>query len=211
MITTISLIRADVGGYTGHSSVHPAFIETKETKPAMVKNHSALLDFSVQICHDDLELIMSHMKGSDCEEVHVLGRENFETVTEVTENHKLCVADLKHLAYAFFRNIRVMSKNASEMKHLAKGFSIAESAVILAPIGFLDMIDQTGLAKGIITGLAVKLIWELLIPYLKKNARIRKICRSIRYLYRNAMKALRKVYLPYPLQELDIRNISCIP
>ncbi|MCK9564610.1 MAG: fructose-1,6-bisphosphatase, partial [Methanothrix sp.] len=67
---TISLIKADVGGYPGHSSVHPALIETAESKLAQAKKSGALIDFRVMACGDDLELLMSHQKGCDNGEVH---------------------------------------------------------------------------------------------------------------------------------------------
>ena len=54
---TISLIKADVGGYPGHSSVHPALIETAESKLAEAKKAGALTDFRVLACGDDLELL----------------------------------------------------------------------------------------------------------------------------------------------------------
>ena len=50
---TISLIKADVGGYPGHSSVHPALIETAESKLAQAKKAGALIDFRVMACGDD--------------------------------------------------------------------------------------------------------------------------------------------------------------
>jgi fructose 1,6-bisphosphate aldolase/phosphatase len=75
---TISLIKADVGGYPGHSSVHPALIEAAESKIAQAKKASALIDFRVLACGDDLELLMSHIRGCDSGEVHDLARETFE-------------------------------------------------------------------------------------------------------------------------------------
>jgi fructose 1,6-bisphosphate aldolase/phosphatase len=86
---TVSLIKADVGGYPGHSSVHPALIETAESKLAQAKKSGALIDFRVLACGDDLELIMSHKKGCDNGEVHGLAWETFEEATEVAKKLKL--------------------------------------------------------------------------------------------------------------------------
>ena len=52
---TVSLIKADVGGYPGYSSVHPALIETAESKLGQSKKSGALIDFRVLACGDDLE------------------------------------------------------------------------------------------------------------------------------------------------------------
>jgi fructose 1,6-bisphosphate aldolase/phosphatase len=62
---TISLIKADVGGYPGHSAVHPELIKTAEEKLEQAKKSGALIDFRVLACGDDLELLMSHKKGCD--------------------------------------------------------------------------------------------------------------------------------------------------
>ena len=83
------MIKADVGGYPGHSSVHPALIETAESKLAQAKKSGALIDFRVLACGDDLELIMSHKKGCDNGEVHGLAWETFEKATEVAKKLKL--------------------------------------------------------------------------------------------------------------------------
>ncbi|MGD0952181.1 MAG: fructose 1,6-bisphosphatase, partial [Methanotrichaceae archaeon] len=86
---TVSLIKADVGGYPGHSSVHPALIETAESKLAQAKKSGALIDFRVLACGDDLELIKSHKKGCNNGEVHGLAWETFEEATEVAKKLKL--------------------------------------------------------------------------------------------------------------------------
>ena len=72
---TISLIKADVGGFPGHSAVHPALIETAEKKLEEAKKSGAMIDFRVLSCGDDLELLMSHKKGCDSGEVHALAWE----------------------------------------------------------------------------------------------------------------------------------------
>jgi fructose 1,6-bisphosphate aldolase/phosphatase len=72
---TISLIKADVGGYPGHCSVHPALIETATSKLALAKKSGALIDFRVLACGDDLELLMSHTRGEDNGEIHGLAWE----------------------------------------------------------------------------------------------------------------------------------------
>jgi fructose 1,6-bisphosphate aldolase/phosphatase len=115
---TISLIKADVGGYPGHSSVHPALIETAESKLEEAKKAGALTDFRVLACGDDLELLMSHKKGCDNGEVHALAWETFEEATEVAKKLKLYGAgqDQDLLADAFSGNIRGMGPGVAEME-----------------------------------------------------------------------------------------------
>ncbi len=113
---TVSLIKADVGGYPGHSSVHPALIETAESKLAQAKKSGALIDFRVLACGDDLELIMSHKKGCDNGEVHGLAWETFEEATEVAKKLKLYGAGQDLLADAFSGNIRGMGPGVAEME-----------------------------------------------------------------------------------------------
>ncbi|MFZ3112294.1 MAG: fructose 1,6-bisphosphatase, partial [Methanothrix sp.] len=54
---TISLIKADVGGYPGHCSVHPELLKTAEEKLEEAKKSGCLVDYRVMACGDDLELL----------------------------------------------------------------------------------------------------------------------------------------------------------
>ncbi|MDD1722057.1 MAG: fructose-1,6-bisphosphatase, partial [Methanothrix sp.] len=112
---TISLIKADVGGFPGHSAVHPALIETAEKKLEEAKKSGALIDFRVLSCGDDLELLMSHNKGCDSGEVHALAWETFEEATEVAKKLRLYGAGQDLLADAFCGNIRGMGPGVAEM------------------------------------------------------------------------------------------------
>jgi fructose 1,6-bisphosphate aldolase/phosphatase len=44
---TLSVIKADVGGYVGHSSMHPALMEEAEEKLEDAKRRRLLVDFHV--------------------------------------------------------------------------------------------------------------------------------------------------------------------
>jgi fructose 1,6-bisphosphate aldolase/phosphatase len=113
---TFSLIKADVGGYPGHSSVHPALIETAESKLAQAKQSGALIDFRVMACGDDLELLMSHRSGCDDGEIHALAWECFEEATETAKKLKLYGAGQDLLSDAFSGNIRGMGPGVAEME-----------------------------------------------------------------------------------------------
>jgi len=113
---TISLIKADVGGFPGHSAVHPELIRVAENKLEEAKKSGALIDFRVLSCGDDLELLMSHNKGCDSGEVHALAWETFEESTEKAKKLKLYGAGQDLLADAFCGNIRGMGPGVAEME-----------------------------------------------------------------------------------------------
>ncbi|MCK4574790.1 fructose 1,6-bisphosphatase, partial [candidate division WOR-3 bacterium] len=66
---TLSAIKADVGGFVGHSSMHPALMEKATESLESVKNQGLIIDFCVTHCGDDLELIMTHEKGTESGEI----------------------------------------------------------------------------------------------------------------------------------------------
>ncbi len=82
---TISVIKADIGGWPGHSRVHPPqLVETAEEVLAGAKEKGTIIDFYVATCGDDLQLIMTHGKGVDSPpEIHGLAWKAFEEATKV--------------------------------------------------------------------------------------------------------------------------------
>jgi fructose 1,6-bisphosphatase len=54
--TTINLIKANVVGFTGHSSDHTALIETDESKIEKAMQSSTMLDLMVPACGIGSEL-----------------------------------------------------------------------------------------------------------------------------------------------------------
>lgn len=53
---TLSVIKADTGGYVGHSSIHEALIEAAKEKLSEAKKNGTILDLNVTHCRDDLEI-----------------------------------------------------------------------------------------------------------------------------------------------------------
>jgi fructose 1,6-bisphosphate aldolase/phosphatase len=64
---TLSVIKADIGGYVGHSSSHPLVIEKANERLDKAKCDKLLVDFHVTRCGDDLQLIMTHERGEEME------------------------------------------------------------------------------------------------------------------------------------------------
>lgn len=113
---TVSLIKADVGGYPGHSSVHTKLIEDAEKSLGKAKDDGLLIDFHVLAAGDDLELIMGHTKGADNEEIHRLAWQTFEAATEVAKSLKLYGAGQDLLSDAFSGNIKGMGPGVAELE-----------------------------------------------------------------------------------------------
>ena len=116
MKVTVSLIKADVGGWPGHSTMHPALVEEAKKQLEVAKKAGKLIDFHVSYCGDDLELIMTHDKGVDCKEVHTLAWDTFKACTEVAKQLKLYGAGQDLLSDAFSGNIKGMGPGIAEME-----------------------------------------------------------------------------------------------
>ncbi len=72
MSITVSVIKADIGGYVGHSESHPDVMARGEECMAKAKKNGLLVDYHVTKCGDDLQLIMTHQQGVDDEKIHKL-------------------------------------------------------------------------------------------------------------------------------------------
>jgi len=113
---TLTVIKADVGGYVGHSSVHPDLIAKAEEKLSSVRDKGLLVDFRIMSCGDDLQLIMTHTKGVDNEAIHKLAWDTFVECTEVAKRLKLYGAGQDLLSDAFSGNVKGMGPGVAEME-----------------------------------------------------------------------------------------------
>jgi fructose 1,6-bisphosphate aldolase/phosphatase len=112
---TISVIKADVGGYVGHSSMHPNLMARAIQSLDAHKKKGTLVDFHVSHCGDDLELIMTHRLGNDNSEIHKLAWDIFVECTNVAKELKLYGAGQDLLADAFSGNVKGMGPGCAEM------------------------------------------------------------------------------------------------
>jgi len=115
-MVTISLIKADVGGYPGHSGMHFDLVKEAEKMLEEAKENKLLIDFRVLACGDDLQLLMSHNKGENSEEIHGLAWDTFKAATTKAQELKLYGAGQDLLSEAFSGNIRGMGPGVAEMK-----------------------------------------------------------------------------------------------
>ncbi|MBS7623006.1 fructose 1,6-bisphosphatase [Candidatus Bathyarchaeota archaeon] len=116
-MTTISVIKADVGSLAGHHVVHPKQLEVARERLERARRDELLVDFHVTHCGDDLQLIMSHRMGENNTKIHELAWATFTEVTEkVSRPLKLYAAGQDLLAEAFSGNVRGMGPGAAELE-----------------------------------------------------------------------------------------------
>jgi len=116
MKITISVIKADVGGYVGHSSTHPKLIEACEEKLQSAKDKGLIIDYFVGRVGDDINLIMTHQLGVDNPQIHSLAWEAFKEATNVAKELKLYGAGQDLLSDAFSGNVKGMGPGVAEME-----------------------------------------------------------------------------------------------
>ncbi len=116
MKVTLSVIKADIGGYVGHSESHPDVIAKGEECMAKAKRDGLLVDYRVTKCGDDLQLIMTHQQGENNEKIHRLAWDTFVDGTEVAKKLKLHGAGQDLLSDAFSGNVRGMGPGVAEME-----------------------------------------------------------------------------------------------
>jgi fructose 1,6-bisphosphate aldolase/phosphatase len=118
--TTISLIKADVGSFPGHSRTHPRLLE-KAAQMLKEKEGTLLIDSFVTHCGDDLELIMTHTRGEDDPEIHGLAWSVFTECTNIAKEMKLYGAGQDILSDAFSGNVKGMGPGVAEMEFEERG------------------------------------------------------------------------------------------
>ncbi|MFQ5859972.1 MAG: fructose-1,6-bisphosphate aldolase/phosphatase [Dehalococcoidia bacterium] len=116
MKTTLSVIKADVGGYVGHSSSHPALLDKAREMLGEARDKGLLVDFHVMACGDDLQLIMTHQRGEEDPDIHKLAWDVFLAGTQVAKELKLYGAGQDLLSEAFSGNVRGMGPGVAEME-----------------------------------------------------------------------------------------------
>lgn len=115
MRITLSVIKADIGGWVGHSECHPEVIHCADDCLQKAKKSGLLIDCHVTKCGDDLQLIMTHERGDEDEKIHKLAWDTFVKGTEVAKKLKLYGAGQDLLADAFTGNVKGMGPGVAEM------------------------------------------------------------------------------------------------
>jgi fructose 1,6-bisphosphate aldolase/phosphatase len=116
MSVTLSVIKADIGGYVGHSESHPDILLKADECLAKAKVDSLLVDYHVTKCGDDLQLIMTHHEGDESQKIHKLAWDTFVKCTELAKALKLHGAGQDLLSDAFSGNVKGMGPGVAEME-----------------------------------------------------------------------------------------------
>ncbi|MCK4546287.1 MAG: fructose 1,6-bisphosphatase [Candidatus Eisenbacteria sp.] len=117
---TLSVIKADVGGFVGHATMHPALMKVAERGLQTAKKSKLLVDFRVAHCGDDLELIMTHREGVESEEIHKMAWDIFMAGTRKAQQLKLYAAGQDMLADSFSGNIKGLGPGCAEMSFVER-------------------------------------------------------------------------------------------
>ncbi len=115
-MVTLSVIKADIGGFVGHSASHPEILDLGREELAKAKQRGLLIDYHVSHCGDDMFLIMSHDRGENNVDVHRLAWDTFQRGTELAKKLKLYGAGQDILVDAFSGNIRGAGPGSAEME-----------------------------------------------------------------------------------------------
>ena len=116
MKITVSVIKADVGGYVGHSESHPDLLADANERMAKAKKQGLLIDYHVTKCGDDLELLMTHQRGENSEKIHKAAWDIFRSCTDIAKELKLYGAGQDLLSDAFSGNVRGLGPGVAEME-----------------------------------------------------------------------------------------------
>lgn len=112
-MTTLSVIKADTGGWVGHTAVHPDMVS--EAEQAIERSIGDLLaDGQVATCGDDLFLLLTHERGEGAEAVHRFAWDVFSATTRVAEELGLYGAGQDLLSDAFAGNLRGLGPGFAE-------------------------------------------------------------------------------------------------
>ena len=113
---TLSVIKADIGGYVGHSCSHPDILGKAQEWLERAKKQGLLVDFHITCCGDDLQLIMTHEQGELNERIHKLAWDTFVDGTKLAKQLGLYGAGQDLLADAFSGNVKAMGPGVAEME-----------------------------------------------------------------------------------------------
>jgi fructose 1,6-bisphosphate aldolase/phosphatase len=117
---TLSVIKADVGGWVGHCSSHPDMLALAQKHVDDAVKRGLLVDGQVLHVGDDVELIMTHHHGENNTKVHEFSWDTFLDLTELAKRLKLYGAGQDMLADAFSGNVKGMGPGVAEMSFVER-------------------------------------------------------------------------------------------
>ncbi|MBE3591184.1 MAG: fructose 1,6-bisphosphatase [Firmicutes bacterium] len=112
---TVSVIKADIGGFVGHGQVHPEVVARVRAHLEEEGPRRGLIDLHVTSVGDDIVCVVTHRRGPDDAAVHGLAWEAFLAGTEVARRLKLYGAGQDLLSDSFSGNVRGLGPGVAEM------------------------------------------------------------------------------------------------
>src|SRR4030042_1742973 len=116
MNVTLSAVKADIGGFVGHSESHPDVLAKACDCLEKAKKKGLLIDYHVTKCGDDAQLIMTHRHGVDNKLIHKLAWDTFVDCTAVAKKLKLHGAGQDLLVDSFAGNVKGMGPGVAEIE-----------------------------------------------------------------------------------------------
>jgi fructose 1,6-bisphosphate aldolase/phosphatase len=113
---TLSTIKADTGGFVGHTEVHPEMMAVARARAERAVADGLFVDAHVNRVGDDLALILTHRHGPASPLVHGFAWDVFRATTEVAERLGMYGAGQDLLSDAFSGNLRGMGPGYAEME-----------------------------------------------------------------------------------------------
>ena len=113
---TISVIKADVGSYTGHVMPHPKLLEQAEYLLSEAIKKGKLIDGIVSRVGDDIHLLMTHNEGVRSEKIHGLAWDIFNQLADIAKELHLYGAGQDLLKSEFSGNLQGMGPGVCEME-----------------------------------------------------------------------------------------------
>jgi fructose 1,6-bisphosphate aldolase/phosphatase len=117
---TLSVIKADVGGWVGHSTSHPEMLALARQAMERAVARGLLMDAQVLHVGDDVELIMTHRRGEEDPEIHQLAWDTFMELTELAKRLKLYAAGQDLLTDTFSGNVKGMGPGVAEISFVER-------------------------------------------------------------------------------------------
>jgi fructose 1,6-bisphosphate aldolase/phosphatase len=113
---TLSVIKADVGGWVGHSTCYPDMLALARSLVQKAVDRDLLIDGQVLNCGDDVELIMTHRRGEEDSDIHQFAWDTFMELTHLARRLKLYGAGQDMLADSFSGNVKGMGPGVAELE-----------------------------------------------------------------------------------------------
>ena len=117
---TLSVIKADVGGWVGHSTCYPDMLALARKIMQKAVDRGLLIDGQVLNVGDDVELIMTHERGDNNTEIHKFAWDTFMELTALAKKLKLYGAGQDMLADAFSGNVKGMGPGVAEFSFVER-------------------------------------------------------------------------------------------